>query len=121
MNKKLIYIFAVLVIGLFVVSACSSLRREEVGAIGVKKTDGGVVKVVNPKTTDPKISANSGCTLAGAESDYNFKCTADCGDGRVIDFFMDDPYGDDDNDGNQNVDEAGESRCNETGPTPSGT
>lgn len=33
MNKKLIYIFAVLVVGLFVISACSSLiKQEEVGA-----------------------------------------------------------------------------------------
>ena len=88
MNKKLIYVFAVLVAGLFVVSACSSLiQQEEVGARIRRAETGGI-------DNSAKIFASMSCSDNGGNgydpgggSHYAYKCSLTCEDGAQVTYY----------------------------------
>ena|SRR3989344_5689006 len=60
MNKKLIYVFAVLVAGLFVVSACNLINQDEVGVRITKKNNNNlIIKSGNVKTLGGTVEGGS--------------------------------------------------------------
>ena len=75
MDKKLDYIFAVLVAGLFVVSACD-LSQSEVGArLNRNVADAG---------KDNKLLAHMECNVEfGANGQGRWHCTIDCNLGQI--------------------------------------